>query len=244
MFLRILKSEIIKLRRSPIWIAVLILPFLSALMGTFNFQQNLDILTNGWYSLWTQHTLFLCYFFLPTMIGVYASYLWRLEHSNHNWNIIMTAPIHSKYLYIAKLTILALLILITQIWIGILFFIFGKICGIANTFPLDFIFWSLGGCFASIVIGALQLCFSLVIRSFSIPVGIAFIGGFLGLAAYAKGLGNYFPYSLLGIGMKASDPSGAFSDSVDLFIISGILYLSSCFFFAIIWLNKKDVVTE
>ncbi|MFR2020841.1 MAG: hypothetical protein ACLS6G_10240 [Christensenellales bacterium] len=26
--------------------------------GTFNYLQNLEILTDGWYSLWTQHTLF------------------------------------------------------------------------------------------------------------------------------------------------------------------------------------------
>jgi ABC-2 type transport system permease protein len=39
------------------------------------------------------------------------------------------------------------------------------------------------------VICAFQLCLSLVIRSFAVPVGIALIGGILGLVAMAKGYG-------------------------------------------------------
>jgi len=65
MLFKTIMAEQIKLRHSPVWLAFIILPVLSAVMGTFNYLQNIGILQDQWYSLWTQHTLFLCYFFLP-----------------------------------------------------------------------------------------------------------------------------------------------------------------------------------
>ena len=58
MLFRCVRAELIKLKRSFIWIVFLILPILSTLMGCFNYLQNIDILTDGWYALWTQATLF------------------------------------------------------------------------------------------------------------------------------------------------------------------------------------------
>ena len=46
--------------------AVFVMPLISASYGTFNYLQNLEILHERWYSLWTQHTLFYSMlFFLP-----------------------------------------------------------------------------------------------------------------------------------------------------------------------------------
>lgn len=73
--------------------AVFALPLISAIYGTFNYLQNLEILKDGWYSLWTQHTLFYSMFFFPAMVAAYAAYLWRLEHLGHNWNLIMASPV-------------------------------------------------------------------------------------------------------------------------------------------------------
>ena len=80
MLLRCIQAENRKLRRSVIWLLFLAVPAISAVYGTFNYNMNLDILTNGWYDLWTQYTLFYALFFFAPLIGVYASYLWRLEH--------------------------------------------------------------------------------------------------------------------------------------------------------------------
>lgn len=70
-----IKSERLKLKRSPVWLAFFILPIISAFFGTFNFWANQGLLKNEWYSLWSQHTLFLCYIFMPALIGTYCSYL-------------------------------------------------------------------------------------------------------------------------------------------------------------------------
>ena len=63
MLLLAIKAENRKLHGSVIWLACLLLPVIPAIMGTFNYTQNLGILTSSWYSLWTQLTLFYAMFF-------------------------------------------------------------------------------------------------------------------------------------------------------------------------------------
>ncbi|TEB05687.1 ABC-2 family transporter protein [Pelotomaculum schinkii] len=241
MFLRTLLAERMKLHHSPVWLAFLIIPILPAVMGTFNYLQNIGILQNQWYSLWTQHTIFTCYFFLPATIGVYCSYLCRLEHSNHNWNAVMTAPVPVSYVYLAKLISASVMVLLTQVWIGMLFVISGRLSGLAAPVPPELPVWLLCGAVGGIVICALQLCVSLIIRSFAVPVGIALIGGVAGLAALAKGYGVWFPYSLLCLGMRANQPGGAMQCSTEQFVLNSIFYLMVCILFAVIWLKKRDV---
>ena len=49
-----IQAENRKLHASPIWVLFFTLPLISAIYGTFNYLQNLEILKDGWYSLWTQ----------------------------------------------------------------------------------------------------------------------------------------------------------------------------------------------
>ena len=55
MLKRCIIAENRKLHASPIWVIFFVLPLISAGYGTFNYLQNLEILTERWYSLlWTQ----------------------------------------------------------------------------------------------------------------------------------------------------------------------------------------------
>ena len=65
MLLQLYKAERMKLRRSPVWLVFIVVPAVPAFLGTMNYLNNIEILTSEWYSLWTQHTLFTSYFFLP-----------------------------------------------------------------------------------------------------------------------------------------------------------------------------------
>lgn len=244
MLFRTIRAERMKLQHSPVWLAFFILPVIPAVMGTFNYIQNIDILKSGWYSLWTQHTLFECYFFIPAIIGVYCSYLCRLEHMNHNWNTVMTAPIPIPYVYFGKLLTASFMVLLTQIWVGLLFIISGKLCKIAGPVPTEVVTWLLCGMIGGIVICALQLCISLVIRSFAVPVAIALIGGIAGLIATAKGYGTYFPYSLMCIGMRANNAKAAMQCTMSQFILNSIIYISVFCLFSVLYLKKHDVVAE
>ena len=242
LFIRTIKAEKIKLKRSLVWIAFILLPIIPAIMGTFNYLQNIDILTDGWYSLWTQHTLFSCYFFLPVIIGVYCSYLYRLEHVNHNWYRIMTLPIPPIYSYLSKLIVATCMVLLTQIWIGVLFVVSGKLCGLTGSVPIELIEWLLYGVSGGSVICAIQLSISLVIRSFAVPVGMALIGGIGSIAAIAAGYGVMYPYSLLGLGMRANAPGGPIQCSIAVYFQNSILYILICVLFAYVWMKKRDVV--
>ena len=73
-----LPVELIKLKRNPIWIPFLLIPLISAVIGTFNFTQNQGILQNTWEDLWTQQSLFLGIFFLSPLVGILCSLLWRM----------------------------------------------------------------------------------------------------------------------------------------------------------------------
>ncbi len=211
MFITVLKGERIKLRRSPLWIAFFALPLLPAFFGTMNYLNNLEILQKGWYSLWTQHTLFSCYFFLPLVIGVYCAFLWRMEHSGCNWNQTLTLPVRRVTLVLAKYLVAVAMSALMLLWTFVLFILGGLFARCPGPLPGELLSWFLCGLAGAAVICAVQLFLGLVFRSFAVPVGLAMIGGIGGLMMGSKGWGFYCPYSLLSMGMNANGKEEAFS---------------------------------
>lgn len=200
-------AERIKLRRSPVWLAFFGLPLISAFFGTNNYRMNQDVLQSEWISLWTQHSLFLCFLFMPALIGTYCSYLWRLEHLRNNWNSFLTAPVSHFALYFGKLFQGVLMTILGNAWVFFLYFACGKLCGLTTPMPKAAFSWFLCGTLGGIVICGVQLTLSMWIRSFAIPIGIALAGGIGGMLITNKGLGCFYPYSLYAIGMRANNPN-------------------------------------
>ena len=243
MFIRSVRAEFLKLRRSFIWLAMLALPVLSAGLGTANYLNNLGMLTEQWYSLWTQHALFYCTLFAPALTGVYCAYICRLEHLNRNWNAVMTQPVPVGTMLAAKLTVVSVMTALTQLFIGILFIISGKIAGLTAPIPFELVYWILRGWWALTVQASLLLCVALIIRSFAVPVAAGILGGFCGLPALVKGFGVYFPFSLLELGMCSHNPSEPMDYSAAGFLVSSILYLLLGFSVSVLWMRKQDVKT-
>lgn len=242
MLIRTLRAETIKLRRNPVWLTFLLLPLISAFMGTFNYLNNIVILKNQWYDLWTQHTLFSCSFFLPALIGIYSAVLCRLEYFGHNWNSMLSAPVRVSSVFFAKLLEAVGMTVLTQFWVGLLFVVSGKLAGLQAPLPLnDLLSWLLFGTMGGIVICSVQLFLSLLIRSFAVPVGIALIGGIVGLLASAKGLGIFIPYALIGVGMNANGSEVLSSYGSGQFSVSCLLFFSAFSFAGVLWLKKRDV---
>ena len=205
MILQLYKAERMKLRRSPIWLVFIIVPAVPAFLGTMNYLNNIEILRSEWFSLWTQHTLFTSYFFLPILLGLYCSYLMRLEKNNRNLTKLLTLPISRKELFVAKLLSAGKIILFTEVWIGVLFLISGKIAGLTAKPPVgSLVIWCLFGTLGGIAMAALQLIVSLLCDSFALPVGISFAGGISGLMVISKG-GWMYPYSLMAYGMVSNN---------------------------------------
>lgn len=242
MLLCCLRAELQKCRRSPVWLAFLVLPIFPAILGTGNYLGNLEALENGWYSLWSQHTLFSSMFFLPALLGVFCAWQWRLEHTDHNWNSFLTAPVPVRDLYGAKLILAAVVSLLAQVCIGVLFLLSGKIAGISGPVPPELPEWLLCGALGGISVCAVQLFFSLVIRAFAPPVAFGLVGGILGLMFTAQGWGYAFPYSLLCLGMRANTPQM----ELDLkpFVLSALVYTVVFAFLSLRYLQRRDAAAE
>lgn len=236
---RAVKAERLKLKRSPVWLAFFALPMISAFFGTMNYMMNLEILKSEWFSLWSQHSLFLCYFFMPALIGTYCSYLWRLEHTHHNWNSFLTAPIPRLSLYLGKLTQAVWMAILGNLWIFFLFYICGRFARIPSPFPAVAAEWFLCGVLGTVVICCVQLLLSLIIRSFAIPIGIALLGGILGLMMTNRDHGLDYPYSIYCIGMRANNPDR--SVDISTLVINAIGYIFIFSFLTILYLRKREI---
>ena len=241
MLIRCVKAENMKLKHSIIWSACIFIPVIPAVMGTFNYLNNAGLLTEEWYSLWTQFTLFYSWLFYAPLIALYCSYLWRLEHLNSNWNVLMTTPVPVRDVFLGKLMVIFRVTLVTQIWVFLLFLICGKLCGLPGTPPAEIAVWMLRGTLAAASIGTLQLLFSMVIRSFAVPVGIALGGCILGYFFMNKGWGVYFPYSLMMVGMNANKSEDVLGGEMAAFFVSTAVYFILFAGAAVWWLKKKDV---
>lgn len=246
-----IRNENRKLHHSIIWFACFLLPIIPAVIGTFNYLGNLDVLTNTWYSLWTQHTIFYANFFYAPLIALYASYLWRLEHFQHNWNHLMTMPVPISCLFLGKLAILIKVTVFTQLWMMLLYVLGGKLAGLEGLPPLPILLWALRGTLAVLAVGPLHLLLSMVIRNFAIPIGIALAGSIVGLmAANGSELLCFFcPWSLMLLGMNSNRDvdvlgEGPFGGASLLYIFSNLLFFLLFTALAIHLLSVSDVRAE
>lgn len=236
-----LPVELIKIRRTPVWIAFFILPLISALIGTANYLNNLELLKSTWYSLWTQHSLFFCYFFMPPLVGVYASYLWRLEHSGSNWNMVLV-NISPWRLVFDKIAVCSVITFLTLGWLCLLYILCGLYVGLTEPVPSELAEWFACGVLGGVAVCAMQCFLSLVIRSFAIPIGMALLGGFAGLAATAKGSYYLLPYSLMSMGMRANNPNLTVDTTR---LISYSVFFIVLFYLLSVWyIRKHDVRTQ
>ena len=244
MFLKVIRAEGIKLRRAPVWIAFCALTALSNAMGTFNYAQNLGTLTRGWYSLWTQVTLFGSFFFLPPLLGVLCAYQWRLEHSENNWNQLMTLPVPVWMLFGGKLAVAAGFSLLTMLAEGALFVLAGWLTGLRGALPPELPRWLMMGACAGICVCAVQLLLSMCIRSFAAPVGIALLGGVLGLAMSSMGLGLWCPYALMALGMNSNGRNMLALRQYGAFFAACAAFAALAWALAAWRLKRRDVVTR
>lgn len=242
MTMRCIRAEMRKLRGAGIWGVFVLLPLISAAYGTFNFWQNREILTNGWYSLLTQHTLFYALFFISPMMGVYAAYLWRLEHLGGNMNTLMTMPVRPFCFFAAKGVAVFAVTLLTQGWVFALYVLCGKlICGFPGFPPAQIALYMLRGLLGALPVIALQLILSLVIRSFAVPVLIALAGGVVGMLTAARDMGLCWPYALVLLGMNANRAEDQLADGMGGYVLACLGFTVMLCLLADALLTRRDV---
>lgn len=242
MLFKMLKAERMKLKRSPIWIMFILVPIIPAVLGTLNYMNNIEILKSEWFSLWTQHTLFTDYFFLPIMLGVYCSYIMHEEKNNHNWNRVLTMPVKRTTVFLSKLITAGSMVLLSLIWICAIFIISGKIVGMTTPVPWSNIaLWCAFGALGGMVMVSVQLLLSLFIHNFALPIGISLLGGISGLMFLAKDLGHIYPYSLMAYGMNSNAPQELAKSGYGQFVVICIVYIALFTVISNLILSKRDM---
>ena len=236
-----LPAELIKLKRSPVWIAFFIIPIISAAIGTFNFMGNQGVLSFTWESLWTQYSLFLGIFFLPPLIGILCSLLWRMEHTGTNWNL--TLSLESPWKLVKdKLLVASGMSVLCVFWIGILYVGCGALIGLPSVPPAVFYECMLCGAISCVAISAAQIFLSLIIRSFAIPVGIALGGSAAGIAFVVKGWIYALPYAMLQTGLKSTTLE--WETNLGGFIMAAATYIALFYLLSVLYLKRSDVKTH
>ena len=240
MLLACVKTERKKLHHSNLWVAFLVIPLLPTVMGAANYMNNLGLLKSEWYSLWTQHSLFYANFFYAPLIALYCSYIWRVEHLNYNWNHLMTMPVSAADVFLSKLLLAMRCTVGLQLWMWVLFLIAGKAVGLPGLPDVQILGWLLRGSLGAFAITALQLVLSMMIRSSAVPIALALLGSVAGLLASNGGLGLFWPYSLMLMGMNANRTEDMVSSSLG-FGVSTLVFFLVFTGFGIYWLRRKDV---
>lgn len=225
------------------WIAFLILPVIPAFLGTVNYLNNIEILDDFWYSLWTQNTLFTSYFFLPILISMYCSYLMWVEKNNQNLRKMLSLPVSKKLFFLTKILSAGKMAALSEFWIGVLYLISGKLIGMKGEPPIRELFiWCLFGTLGGLVMVSLQLIFSLLIDSFSLSIGIGFVGGLSGMFALAKKFGHIYPYSLMAYGMASNNTQQQLTaEAYPQFILICLTYLILFTFAGAVLMEKKEI---
>lgn len=239
-----ISAELLKLRHSRIGLVLAILPIVSLLIGSANFYFNQGVLQNGWYSLWTQVSLFYGEFFLPILIAICAAYVCRLEHLNRNWNMVLTSPVSVASIVLAKWMVVSLLILFAQTLFMLFYWLAGTLFSLPGPFPVETIGWAIRGWYASLSISALQLGLSMRIRSFATPIGVSLCAVFIGLGMYIVKLGLFFPFSLLTIGMSVLSQDQLTDTQNILFWVVNIVFILIFASMPIRRLKKNDSMSS
>lgn len=92
-------------------------------------------------------------------------------------------------------------------------------------------------------IAALQLVLSMIIRSFAVPIALALLGSIIGLLINNGGLGLFWPYALMLMGMNANQTEDMVGSVIGYWGSAGVFLLVFTIM-GIWWLGKKDVVAS
>ena len=149
-------------------------------------------------------------------------------------------PVTAADIFLSKLLLAVRCTVILQLWMGALFLAAGKVVGLPGLPNPQILIWLLRGSLGAVAITALQLVLSMIIRSFAVPIGLALLGSVAGLLASNSGLGLFWPYSLMLMGMNANKTEDMVSSSLG-FGVSTLAFFALFTAFGVLWVKKKDV---
>ena len=224
----LIKCELLKLKRQKVIPISIIITFIPIILGLFNFKANYNVFNemqvDDWLKAWNQVGMFYAPIIFPIIASVYCAIIFRVEYANKNFKIILSTPATRKSIYKSKVIISALMLLFLQVVFGIAYFIFGKLFGITDSFPIgNMINLLLLGWFGILPVVAIQIYLSLKHEEFTRPIMIAALCSLSGFFIGAiSGVRYLWPWAIQRIAMDPGNVTG-----IEGFIPK-IIYISYC----------------
>ncbi|WP_245810995.1 ABC transporter permease [Rhodococcoides corynebacterioides] len=247
-----LSAEVLKLKRSQVWAVVVVLPLVMSALGVVNTAAFGTGLAEGWDTLWLRTAVFFGLFPLALGVAVLASLVWRPEHRGGNWTALMSGPVSSARIVVAKTAVVAglgiamLAVQLAAVWVlGAAFF------GLDGALPPRYLVVAAVTAAAVIPLAALQSLLSMIMRSFAAPIGVALVGAGLAvvlMTAKVHAAIAVLPYALATRAGQLA--SGAFGDSgaltagsVAAVLAATVVLGTAVVATAVRVLDRRDVVT-
>lgn len=209
------QAEFRKLKRSLSWAVVALLPLMAVVTGVANTFFSGRRLGDGWHTLWERVVVFYGLFPLAIGVAVLASLVWRVEHQDGNWNVLMGRSVPSLHVVISKAAVLAALAAAMQAVLVAGVVAVGKLMfALPGMLPTQYFLISGVIVLACVPVAALQSGLSMVMRSFAAPVAVALLGATAGVLLLITRLETpamIVPYSLTSRATQLA--TGAFVDS-------------------------------
>ena len=170
-YLRVLRSEWLKLGKPLTLGLILFAPLASVLLGSLDFSLPES---ERWRELLVNSAMGQGLFFLPLFTGIFAASVCRSEHLDGGWKQLLALPVGRSAVYLAKLTLALGLIAAMQLLFLAAYLGAGALRGL----PLAAVPWSTllastaGGLLGALPIAALQLAVSVGWSSFAGPLAV------------------------------------------------------------------------
>ncbi|MBY5033713.1 ABC transporter permease [Streptococcus gallolyticus] len=181
-----LSLELMKLRRSKLWLPILLLPLLSMLFGTANYLGNRQVLTHQWLSLFTQVYLFYGMFFFPALVGLVLAFIWHNEHRKNGLKLMLLSTYSHGKMIGTKMLVATGLVFVAQLLLFACYSIVGLVLKFDSTYPISLLSIALLTTLFILPLISLQSYLSLRIHSFAAPSFVALFLGFIGIMAVGQ----------------------------------------------------------
>ena len=134
------------------------------------------------------------------------------------------------------------LVLLTQAFVFVLYWFCGRVfAGFTAPPPAITIFYLVRSVLGGLAVVAAQLLFSMVIRSFALPVFLGLAGGVSGMLLASRGYWYAWPYCLMQRGMNANQSSDMLADSYLGFALACVGWLALILLAVQLLLSHQDV---
>ena len=224
-------SELMKIKKTKIWLLPWISPLLAMLI-TFSLHLPEGLEGHDWRLLYTMGTSMHAMLLLPLMTGIFSGFVCRYEHQGGGWKQLFCLPVDRKGIYAAKYMVVMGLVTINQLLLGVFVVAAGFLKGTEGEVPLGFILKSLaGGWAASLPLAALTLWVAISWSSFAAPFALNVILTLPNLMVInSETFGPFYPWAQPALMMmqQSEDSFGVFVSMPSMFfaVIASLVIFS------------------